>query len=272
MRLAIMVSLLVMPMASDAAILDDRTPSPERVISSEAGLPIAQRCWQLRWSDEFDGTSLDLTKWSGVKPIARGPGFWDPSELRVENGVAQFLVKYVNGKYVTAATQSRFSAAEGYFVIRAKLPSAPGVRPAFWLSSELINAVNDPRHPTEIDVIEYPSRDGRVRQNLHWNGYGADHQTVGNTMPATIDPSQFHTFGVWWNNTSYRFYVDGKLTWVARGGGISKTPEFMRLGNEILPEDAKLPRPTDAQLAAGEGTFTVDYVRVYRGGDCGKSP
>lgn len=225
------------------------------------------QCWRLTWADEFSGDSLNIKKWTAVKSQDRGAGTWQPDHLRVANGAAEFRVSRVGGRLVSAGTQSRYVQQGGYFEMRARLPAAPGFRPAFWITTDRVNNAGDPARPTEIDVMEYPARNNRIRQNLHWNGYGLLHQTVGAATQEEIRPGMFHTFGLWWTATEYRFYVDRRLTWQSAGGGISRMPEFMRLGVEFMKEDANLLQASDEELR-GSVPFTVDYVRTYQRKAC----
>jgi beta-glucanase (GH16 family) len=220
------------------------------------------KSWKLAWSDEFDGNAIDKSKWyTPGDHVARSSGAWSDKALKVGNGVLQFQVIRENGQLVTSglSSENRFSATYGYWEIRAKLPKTPGYRPAFWISSKKINDVSDPTHPTEIDVLEYPGRGDTVRLNLHWGGYKEFHQTTGSTVQVT-NPDQYHVYGVWWNETGYSFYVDGKLAWQSTGGGVSTGPEFIRLANEpfsTAPDGLPAKFPDD-------DNFTVDYVRVYQ--------
>lgn len=241
---------------------------PSNLFSQPAGPPPppSGKHWTLVWSDEFNGTSLDPTKW--ILPgdyVPRNIGAWSNSQIKVGGGVVQFKVTRINGKLVSAVinTEHHFEATEGYWEIRAKLPRNPGYRPAFWLSAQNINNVNDPSHPTEIDVLEYPGRNDHVDVNLHWNGYGPYHQTVGSHSPVPTPPDEWHTYGMWWNGKGYHFYVDGQRVWDSMGGGVSSSKEFIRLGNEMFAKEI-LVNGRETQDFPSEDNFTVDYVRVYQ--------
>jgi len=242
----------------------------------------AGMCWEQSWSDEFNGSQIDSTQWAW-KDGPRGPqdvGMWQADHLRVHDGALEFLTTTDSqGRMVTAGIQSRFSQLGGYFIMRAAMPDTHGnFRPALWLSSERINdysaatGCSNPAYPTELDVLEYPARDGTAHQNIHWGGYKACHQTVGHNSAIPSDPTQYHTFGVWWDTNGhadpvhrvprYYFYVDGNKTWESTGGGIAQVPEFIRLGNEIMAGPVA---PSQAATAvSGTHPFMVDYVRAYQ--------
>jgi len=67
----------------------------------------------------------------------------------------------------------------------------------------------------------------------------------------------WHTYGLWWSDDAYIFYVDGKEVWRTSDGGICEEPLYIKLSDEIGTwagdiKEADLPDP-----------FYVDYVRVY---------
>ena len=221
--------------------------------------------WKLVWADEFDGAEIDTAKWNLPGDyVPRNTGAWSNRQIELRDGVIRFRAALVDGKVESAAINSEdhLELVNGYFEMRAALPRSAGYRPAFWISAKNINNVDDPTHPTEIDVMEYPVRNSHVTVNLHWNGYGAEHQTTGSVMsPIATPPGEFHTYGVWWSTTEYRFYVDGHLIWKSRGGGISTCPEFMKLGNDIFET---IDPENEVQPLQPDDDFLVDYVRVYQ--------
>jgi beta-glucanase (GH16 family) len=222
--------------------------------------------WDLLWQDDFDGTSLDLTKWElpGVD-IPRNSGVWTNSQIDVSDGTLKFKVNRIDGKITSAgiSSQNRFAATEGYFEMRAMLPRTPGYRPAFWLSSYYINDIDYPTHPTEIDVMEDTTRTGYVTENLHWNGYGPAEGSVGSASTVETPANQYHTYGLWWNIHGYFFYVDGVLVWGSAGGGVSSGPEFIRLGNEMLGQEQLVDgQPVD--VFPTDDDFTIDFIKVFQ--------
>lgn len=79
-------------------------------------------------------------------------------------------IQAATGKLITSAmitTQAAFSFRYGYAEIRAKLPTALGCWPAFWLLPSVSTATNLGRLP-EIDVMEaYGDRPGRYNTTQH---------------------------------------------------------------------------------------------------------
>jgi hypothetical protein len=109
-------------------------------------------------SDEFDGTSLDTTKWSTSKTVigwpGRAPGLFDPTNVIVADGSLQLWARakkrnsswpagYDN--YTTAAVRSLASVREGFFEIRWRSGSS-GISSSWWFHT------NNGTAWTEIDV------------------------------------------------------------------------------------------------------------------------
>jgi len=222
--------------------------------------PAGQR-WELVWRDEFDGRHLDTNKWDICGDWKRRDGYWVREDAYLDGqGHLVLRTKQAGDRYTCGAvrTMGRFEHAFGYWVVRCRLPSQPGHWPAFWLMCAGVTRVGeDGRDGTEIDIAEFPWRDGRVTMNLHWDGYGHAHKSAGTRVTLPAITNGFHTFGLWWQTNLYRFYVDGQEVWRSATGGVSQVPQFLKLTEEIGTWAG------DIRQARLPDHFVVDYVRVY---------
>lgn len=236
------------------------TTAKHRTASALPPLPSGQR-WQLVWADEFDGAQLDPAKWEILGDWKRRDGFWTKSESYLDGkGNLVLRTRQEGERFVCGAirTKGKFEHRYGYWVARCKLPTQPGHWPAFWLMSDGVGRVGDDgRDGTEIDIAEFPWRDGRTTMNLHWDGYGKEHKSAGIKTNLPAITNGFHTFALNWTPTNYTFYVDGKAVWQSAAGGVSQAPEFIKLTEEIGEWAGKI---REAKLP---DYFEVDYVRVY---------
>ena len=217
--------------------------------------------WKLTWHDEFDGATLDETKWNRLGDSKRRDGYWVKEDAYLSGkGTLLLRTKKDGDRYTCGAvnTRDKFEHAFGYYVARCQMPAQPGHWPAFWMMCAGVSKVgNGGRDGTEIDIVEIPWRDGKVTFNLHWDGYGKDHQAAGTNTTLVSLIEGFHDYALLWTPEEYVFYVDGKEVWRTKAGGVSQVPEFIKLTEEIGKWGGDI---TKARLP---DYFEVDYVRVY---------
>lgn len=228
---------------------------------SELPAPPAGKTWKLVWGDEFDGTTLDETKWDVPPDAVRRDGWWMRQAIQLD-GQGHLVMRTIeaDGKLVDGCvrTLGRFERAYGLYVARIRLQRQPGHWPAFWLMGRTVGRVGDEgRDGTEIDIMEKPWLDDRVNHALHWDGYGREHKSDKKvaTVPGLMHG--FHTYALWWSPEEYVFHVDGQVTWRTQAGGVCQAPLYIKLSDEIGKWGG------DIRRAKLPDEFLVDYVRVY---------
>ncbi|MBP8910337.1 MAG: alpha-L-fucosidase [Phycisphaerae bacterium] len=242
----------LLPGFSQAAGADDKEFLPQ---------PSDGKVWKLVWSDEFEGSQVDASKWDVMGDWKRRDGFWVKEDSYLDGqGNLILRTKQHGDRYTCGAvrTRGKFEHRYGYWVCRCKFPQEQGHWPAFWLHCDSVNQIGDAgRDGTEIDIMEKPWREDRLTQNLHWDGYGKEHRSDGVKFDFPGVSEGFHTFGLHWTPEEYVFYVDGKETWRTRAGGVSQVPQYIKLTEEIGEWGG------DIRKANLPDYFVVDYVRVY---------
>jgi beta-glucanase (GH16 family) len=177
--------------------------------------------WEMVWSDEFSGTSIDAAKWSHEIDCAGGGNqeaqcYTDaPENSWVADGILNIAaLKAAEGaeKPYTSARLSTKGKADflyGRIEMRAKLPVGQGSWPAFWmLPSENVYGIW-PRSG-EIDIVEavnLKAKDAEGNPEAHVYGtlhYGRewpknDQSGKAYTLPDNINPADdFHTYSIEW--------------------------------------------------------------------------
>ncbi len=263
------------------------------VFASESLLP-KEKKWKLVWSDEFDGNSLDTTKWGFRLHIMQTRHQTFTTEgVEVKNGLLYINLIEKDGQYYSAHLQTgqnyldrpgtpysnngltwpiaeikkpKFVHKYGYYEIRCQLQKQPGWWSAFWLQSPIIGSSLDPSSAgVEMDIMENFTRDNKISHNIHWDGYGIDHKHKGSGNLAIVDTSkEFHTYGLDWSKSGYIFYVDGKESWRV-DGPVSDVEQFILISTECMGyRDGNRNKPSDIlKNAVLPDAFVVDYVRVY---------
>ncbi|MGZ3691902.1 MAG: glycoside hydrolase family 16 protein [Pseudobdellovibrio sp.] len=237
--------------------------------------------YKLVWEDNFDGTSLDLTKWK-ENTNTRDQAVQTGDASTVKNGVLTIKAYTKDNVNYTSflTTNGLYKAAFGYYEAKIKFRSAPGEWCAFWLQSMTIgNPLHDPANAgVEIDIAEHRLVNGKMQDvsnivghNLHWDGYKQDHKHLGSVGAplAGAPPLQgnWHTYALLWTKTAYTFYIDDVAQWTTNTP-ISQIPEEIRLTCEVKDNDWAGIIPAAGygplNMNADQTGMDVDYVRVYQ--------
>lgn len=247
----------------------------------------------LLFSDEFEGTTLDRTKWSAI-----GPDFWvndeqqayfdRPDVIQVRDGMLVLTPRYAPGvdtnerrkaDFIAGrlATEGKFDFTYGRAEARIRMPDAVGVWPAFWL-------LGNGRwpHTGEIDIMEYIGDKDWTGTAMHGPGYSGETPFVDRFyFPAGEDVTDWHVYAAEWTRDAVEFYIDDRLTYrVTRpmvekyGKWVYDQPEHVivnfALGgaypgkvNGIKQPYYGIPQTTVDRVKRGELSMEVDWVRVY---------
>ncbi len=191
--------------------------------------------------------------------------------LRIETDKQPFW----NKQYVSAEVSTRglFSQTYGHFEMKAKVPQADGMWPAFWLIPE------NNTWPPEIDVLEYiyapfgqipTAKDDTsfASGTLHWVDGSGNDQYQSNAVTTALNwGSAFHTYSIDWRPGSITWAIDGATVYcaidtAATGTRVPATPMFMILDDAIGPNGG-----WSGTMQANQTfplNFDIAYVRVYQ--------
>lgn len=245
--------------------------------------PPVEGDWTVTFDETFDGNSIDLNRWNIYTQ-----NYWDKrshfskDNVIVGDGVARLRIERKRGHenddparpetdYAVGFldTYGKWTQRFGYFEARMKLPTAPGLWPAFWMMPDRgVDAgpqwkrADTGHGGMEFDIMEHLTRWGPFRYNiaLHWDGYQKDHKSIGTSnIYVQADKDGFITAGLLWLPGSATFYCNGKIVAEWKNDRVSVIPSYPILymvtgGWDNNPLD-------DAQLPAD---FVIDYVRVWQ--------
>lgn len=197
--------------------------------------PVAHS-WKMVWSDEFNGNSLDTDKWN----LETGADGWGNNELQnytstgnvtVSDGTLTIEARKENSSganYSSARinTHKKASWTYGKIEARIKLPFGQGIWPAFWMLGENIDTVDYPRCG-EMDIVEMiggksldngNNNEATIWGSLHRPNNNPNKKAeVKSITSSFMNPKDvnfgddYHIFGIEWDTTSVRHYVDGEL-------------------------------------------------------------
>jgi beta-glucanase (GH16 family) len=256
---------------------------------------------QVVFADDFDGTTLDRTKWNVE---VRGAAVNNEQQAYVDSSATVFIAhgdeakgasngalvirpRYVPGYHSADGnvhdfisghldTHRHFDFTYGTASARMKLPSGSGFWPAFWLLG-----AGDWPATGEIDVMENVGEPDWTSVALHGPGYFGDTPLFNRLyLPPGDDVTHWHVYTVDWRPDTLLFRVDSVLVYrltrpmVENYGRWSfDNPKFiilnLALGGAypLKTNGVKLPYPglpqgTVDRISRGEGDVLVDWVRV----------
>ncbi|MEI8271115.1 MAG: family 16 glycosylhydrolase [Paludibacter sp.] len=183
----------------------------------------AQGGYSLVYADEFDGTTLDLTKWNiqvGYAANQEQEYYTDgTNNIRVENGNLIITAKKEN--YVLDRNYSSgriYSKSKGFIKYgkveaRISVPAGKGTWPAFWMMPQSSVYGSWPKSG-EIDIMEHigsnPTMTSHAVHTALKNG------TIGNNWFAKVYQANmennFHIYSIQWDPDQILFYVDNVNT------------------------------------------------------------
>lgn len=250
--------------------------------------------YSLLWNDEFDGDELNDKYWSHM--IGNGaeygnPG-WGNGELQyytdentyVSDGQLHIVAKREqknNFNYTSARirTANKFAFTYGKVEAKIALPGGKGMWPAFWMLPEKYAYGGWP-DSGEIDIMEanggslYGSTAAlHFSRTPHVDTYETGYNALSVRDGEKI--TDFHTYGLEWEEEEIRFYADDKeILKVPMRGWSSGTVD--KNENPYAPFDqdfhfllnvavgGNYVNNTEPDLDFEQSEMIVDYIRVYQ--------
>lgn len=269
---------------------------------------VGNPCWNypyiLVFEDNFDGSSLDETKW-GLKWPPGSP-YWSPDvevqeyntleNVSVSNGQAIISAKYEPGyrmqapgngpnnttlqngtdgaanyrnfNYTSSSLWSNYIFRTGYFEMVCQVPTQPGYWPAFWMYNEE-DGVNN-----ELDIFEmWDNNASDVNLTIHNGQQCGKKYNLGVNYGA--GPHKFAALWDDWKITwlidnyavqyTYKWYVPGTLVGVTCEDVENYGPLQLSLNSAFPKSPMQLIFNLALRLGYPEpSAMSVDYVRFYQ--------
>lgn len=258
-----MVCLLVVLITSCSEKKEQAFPAPLAPVGTEHWV------YNEEISDEFQGTTIDTTKWFNYNPtwIGRQPSLFRPENVRVEGGqliltgkreqVADAPEGYHT--FTSAAVQSKKKVLYGFFEIKCR-PMNSALSSAFWLY------VQDSIKQEEIDIFEICGRHDSL-PDFPYTYYATSHYMLKTYGLHISDHVAHHSEMPWAERTlvaGLKWTID-ELVWYVDGQEIRRrkndfwhSPETINFDSEAFPTWWGLPSDTDHG-----GEFQIEYFRYW---------
>jgi beta-glucanase (GH16 family) len=231
--------------------------------------------WTLKFSDEFNGTSLDTSKWNTCYPYScTNSGNHElecyvAENVSVSDGMArlkaerrsvscqgdngQITQPYASGMITT---EGKFDFLYGYMEARFRVPKGLGLWPALWtLPADL-------SWPPEIDAMEILGHEPKMLYMTYHYGTVADHRSSGDSWLGPDFSAGWHVMGVYWSAKEIRWYIDG----VERRTAFNTQTDIVHKPMYYLADFAvggDWPGSPDAKTVF-PSYFDIDYVRIWQ--------
>lgn len=243
--------------------------------------------YNLLWSDEFDGDTLNEENWNRE---LRDPG-WTNNELQ-EYTASEENIFVRDGKLVLKAIKTEKDGKEHYtsgkvnsqnkrdfmygkVVVSAKVPEGQGLWPAIWMMPQDEQYYGQWPKCGEIDIMEVLGNQVDVAYGtLHYGEPHAEQQGTVQLTDGSTFASEFHEYSVEWEPGEFRYYIDGEhyLTindWFTAVQGEDEKPYpapfnqpfFVQMN---LAVGGNWPGNPDETTDFDNAEFEIDYVRVYQ--------
>jgi len=255
------------PLSLGAAALLALSAAVLPVAATPAQAAPPSSLYSLVFSDEFNGTTVDTTKWNYRTDVKRESA-QRPQNVTVGGGSLTINLKkeaFAGEQYTGGGLISKKKLRYGYYETRAKTSVGAGWHPAFWAMAGDGSTTAPADRRTEIDGFEFDMHQPRrIHHNVH--GWYADGTKTsrGSAYDVGYDSSAaFHTYGFEWAESTVKFYVDGTLKYTANYSQTCCTEhDYLSVWLTAIAVD--LAGMDDAALPAA---VQFDYFRYYQKGN-----
>jgi len=287
-RIFLLTCLLIVASLKVVAQLDTLLKEPVQCYSGD---------WNLVFSDEFEGNTLDGNKWITWFPYTddgsdkctfcrtHGDGgqvFLDQNAV-VSEGSLKLIARKETVQWMgetrpfsSATIHSRQEFGMGKYEIRCRIPSGMGFWPAFWMFG---------RKATEIDVFEIGTQKPRYHHvAVHSWSTKTSLQKGYNSRTNLADG--YHIYTMIWDSNFIHIAIDGKEVWrvsqyAGRRGRVVKKcpvkPGKYKLNPTFPPKGEMLSVIAGLGIGTSNTPFTkspdentilpnqmeIDWIRIY---------
>lgn len=273
--------------------------SAQEKIYFKGGNVCSSESWKLVFHDEFNGTSLDTSKWFTYYPYGDNQSdncpfcrthadfsnqVYKDENLVVSNGFLKIITKKEDVEWMGKKKQhssGMINSRQDFetfsrYEIRCKIPDGKGMWPAFWVFG----------WHTEIDVFEIGKNKRKLNMTIHkWDGAESIHETKTHRTKKLSD--DFHVYAVQYDPYFIRFSIDGKIVYTINRyklrrkyrkscdlkEGEYKPIEAYPFDNEKVQVIASVAVGSDSaprnygkpnKRTKFPNTMEIDYIRVYQ--------
>ena len=270
---------------------------------SKAKLKIGKSEWKLVWRDEFDGNSLDMSRWSywengnpwnSGNYLDENGNFVDQYGFKAKHYYLKENVKVKDGNLVielkketdktvkineverkiqyssgAVHTKDKYSIRYGKIEMRAAMPKGIGVWPAFWTwPKDYSQAVGSPAKE-EIDIVEaYGDKFRKIAGTAHALKSDNTYASFGGSdlkLRKSEDLTEFNTYAIEWDENKIKWYFNGRHYKTLSMKKVRKfTDNTFKLEHFLMINVALQEKTGEDGDINFPTEMKIDYVRVYK--------
>ena len=167
--------------------------------------------WKLMMSDDFDSSTLDLTKWFVYGPNwpgHNGNGIRDGRAVSIQNGVLTITAQMLNGTLYSGAIAARLNMPYGRYEFRARTD----VDPSKVMSGVVLTWPETNNFPIEGENDIYETLWNGTRSPFYsFIHYGSTNQQY--YFVHNADGAQWQEMAMEWDPYAIRIFRNGSLVW-----------------------------------------------------------
>ncbi len=241
-------------------------------------------------SDEFNGSSLNTTKWADQDPQWEGrpPARFEKSAVKVGGGNLQITASRKSnpsGRWTHngGLVRSKVKNTYGYYEVKMKA-NKTFMSSTFWLINKRNEFQGCDFRTTELDVTENIGVNsggqswingliGSINSNTHSRGARCSSTPQGIRGGRTDigEPSYagYHTYGVWWKGPKeLLFYIDGRFAHKITPVANFNLAMYLRMVVETYDWNPPKAGRDGMNDSFANRTTYYDWIRSYRLVDC----
>ena len=254
------------------------------ITSKKYSKAVSVKVWKLVWSDEFNGSSLDMNNWT--YETGTGDGGWGNQEwqtytagdnAKVENGNLVIIprMEWKNGNNapskVTSTriiTKNKKTFKYGKMEIRTKAAGGQGTWSAGWMLGDGTGDQRGWPYDGEIDIMEHVAQNlGQVHFSLHTKKYNwLRENKYTNITQLKEKVYDFNLYTMIWEEDEIRILINNKLCYQER--------LLEKKTKEVWPFDKEFYLIFSLAVGGWGGLnglsdkwpqdFIIDYVKIYQ--------
>ncbi|HFI0038925.1 TPA: family 16 glycosylhydrolase [Streptococcus suis] len=245
----------------------------------------------LVWQDEFDGDTIDETKWQIIDGMWNHAAIYNRGAVSIKKDGDNSYLSIRTTNYPTTAalieavgldkynqaelpekvtwssgrveSKDKYSFQFGRMAVRAKVNDSKGIWPAIWMLAQ------DETGHDEIDVLEYLGQNPwEAWTTNHYGILAKNKESHGAAYKNYEAWSQdFHVYEVEWTPDYIKWYIDGKFVFQTQRGkdrdGMHTRPMFPILETQV--GDGWVGDVDYTQnMTEQDSEYLIDWIRVYQ--------